>query len=224
VLTGIPVKSGDAEAKSFPDSDNIAVRQIFEHSSVLKEHFRLNAGLEYSFAIGSRLSLTPLAAFAYQTRRLEAVDGRAVVAGNKDYANFTGHSFSITEVTMYPSIGLEGTYTINSMFDIRLAGAFYPYVSTEIEVRTNFPYIENSFFNLTGLGGSAELSGIFHPRNSNYFSLIVGFSYDGMYLKQGDVSVRVEGYETPETATVDGLESTFDSTLFKVKLGFIVTL
>jgi hypothetical protein len=221
VISAIPVRAGKAEDANFPDSGEIALRSRSENDSVLKEHFQGNAGLGYAFHFG-KWQIIPQAGFTYKTRSWDAADGKALFQGRAEYYSVNGVYSSTTEVTMYPSIGLEGAFTINDLFEIRAGGNFFPYVLSETTLKNYFPNIENNYAKFTGLGGSAELGFLFTPRKLQYLSLMAGFGYEGIYLKDGDVSAQVEGFNVPEKTEIDYFSAAYDSTTFKFTLGAIV--
>jgi hypothetical protein len=220
VVSAIPVRAGKAEDANFPDGED-ALRSRSENDSILKEHFQGSAGLGYAFRFG-KWQLVPQAGFTYRTRSWDAADGEALFQNQANYSSVNGVYNATTEVTMYPSIGLEGAFTINDLFEIRAGGNFFPYVLSETTLKNYFPNIENNYARFTGLGGSAELSFLFTPRKLQYLSLMAGFGYEGIYLKDGEVSLQAEGFNVPEKTEVDYYSAGYDSTAFKFTLGAIV--
>jgi hypothetical protein len=225
VVSGIPVRAGTAKDANFPGSDNIQWRSESENDSVLKEHFQGTLGLGYALhLLGGKLSLIPQGGFTYKTRSWNAADGEALLQGKTANAAVKGVYLNSTEVTLYPSIGVELGYGINEIFEVRAGGSFFPYVLSENTLKSYFPSIENNYNRLTGMGGSAEISFLIHPPKPSSLSFILSFGYEGIYLKDGDMSVQLEGFNVPAKTEYENYSSTYDSTSLKLTLGVQVSL
>ncbi|MDR2394998.1 MAG: hypothetical protein LBD93_12715 [Treponema sp.] len=220
-VSGIPVRVGNVTDANYPDLEEIYLRSRSENDSVLKEHFQGSLGLGYAFHLG-QFSLIPQGGFTYKTRSWDAADGKALLQERTVYAEVTGVYSNSTEVTLYPSVGLEGGYAINDFFEVRAAGSFFPYVLSETTLKSYFPSIEKNYTRLTGIGGSAEISFLFHLPKSP-LSFITSFGYEGIYLKDGNMAVQLEGFDVPSKTEPEGYSSTYDSTSFKFTLGALVT-
>jgi hypothetical protein len=224
VLSAIPVPAGASGDANYPDSDAVAYRSKSENDSRLNKHFLAQIGLGYTFKINSSLSIAPAAGFSVRIRSVDGVDGKALLQGRTDSIDVTGVYMSSTEVTLFPSIGLKGAYAINEVFEVQLGGSFFPYVVSESELRSSFPYIEDQYQDFTGFGGTAELALLIHPPKISYLSFLAGFNYEGIYLKEGEISLRAEGFNVPEAAAVSSFSGEYNSTLFKVILGVKINL
>jgi hypothetical protein len=156
-VSGIPVRAGNATDANYPDQEDILYRSRSENDSVLKEHFQGSLGLGYAFHLG-KFSLIPQGGFTYKTRSWDAADGEVLLQNSTVYAEVMGVYTNSTEVTLYPSVGLEGGYAINDLFEVRAAGSFFPYVLSETTLKNYFPSIENNYTRLTGIEGRAEIS------------------------------------------------------------------
>jgi hypothetical protein len=219
-LSGSLGVSGDA---NFPESDLVAIRSESNSESRLNNHVLARVGLGYAFRFGA-LSVTPAAGFTAQLRSWDGVNGTSLVQGKTEAVDVTGVYMTSAEVTLYPSIGLNVGYAVNDLLEVSGGGGFLPYVVSETKLQSRFPYIENQYHQFTGLGATGELNLLIHPQNLSFLALVIGCSYEGIYLTKGKVFLQAGGLDVPEASEILGYSATYNSTLFRVNLGVKVSL
>ncbi len=227
--TAIPMQSGLMEDFDYLGADKDVVTLYSRHRLYVENSYFLKTHFGYDFEILPTYKLQPFLGITFQQRKFSGEDGylqypipEGPVTEDTPKNELTGPAISYEQIILYPYVGLENVFLLESCI-LTLHASFFPYVYVDAMDNHYLRDPPIQFYDqMRGGYGLLVGTSFYMPfKQSSEYGLKVGFDYE-FFEAYGITSTNNIGSKYSDFVVSQNASSGTRSNLYRLYIGFVI--